>query len=115
MRIAIVAALGLVLASCGSPLVQGVVVITDDPRFFPAHLIVGPGETVEWRNESSATHVIAATEVPPGAHRPGAHRFVSPPLQPGAPWRRSFLEPGIYRYACALHGADTLEGIIEVR
>lgn len=110
MRITLLAFMGLALGSCGAPLVQGMVAITDDPRFFPGHLIVGPGDTVEWRNSSSASHIIVATEVPPGAGR-----FVSPPLAPGAPWRHGFYEPGLYRYACALHGAGTLSGVIEVR
>lgn len=100
----------LLLGSCGAPSVQGIVAITDDPRFFPGHLIVKPGDMVEWRNASADTHIVVATEVPPGAMR-----FVSPPLAPGTPWRHGFYEPGIYRYACAIHGAETLSGIIEVR
>lgn len=100
----------LALGSCAPPLVQGMVAITDDPRFFPSHLIVRPGDTVEWRNASAETHIIVATEVPPGAEP-----FLSPPLAPGAPWRHGFLEPGLYRYGCAIHGAESLSGIIEVR
>lgn len=100
----------LAVAACGPLPADGIVAVTDDPRFFPAHMYVQPGGTIEWRNYSAAPHVIAATAVPPRGER-----FLSPPIRPGGFWRHTFLEPGTYRYACALMGGEELEGIIEVR
>jgi plastocyanin len=86
---------------------QVVKVAIRDFYFEPSKLIIEPGTTVQWVNESDTQHTVFATN-PAGA-------FLSGTLNPGESFTHTFPErlprpspdstarPGTYRYYCEVH------------
>jgi plastocyanin len=104
-RLTIIAGAGLAAVSlllsnpgrveAGSDAPKVVTVEIRNFAFQPATVTVHPGDTVEWKNEDSASHT--ATEETP---KPG---FDSGVLQSGATWRYNAREKGTYKYICKIH------------
>jgi plastocyanin len=93
--------------------------MTRENRFFPDVLVIRPGDTVEWANNSDVAQSV--TNDPAIAlHRedvsgpPSAPRFDSGYILPGHTFRHRFTEEGEYRYACFLHEAQGMTGRIVV-
>jgi plastocyanin len=93
--------------------------MTRENRFFPDVLVVRPGDTVEWTNNSDVPHGV--TNDPAVAlHRedvsgpPSAPPFDSGYVLPGHTFRHRFTQEGEYRYACFLHEAQGMTGRIVV-
>ena len=88
-------------------------------RFFPDVLVIRPGDTVEWINNSDRLH--AVTNDPASAIRPedvgrpdGAVPFDSGYVEPGKTYRQRFTQEGEYRYVCFLHETGGMLGRILV-
>jgi len=88
-------------------------------RFFPDVLVIRPGDTVEWINNSDRLH--AVTNDPASAVRPedvgrpeGAAPFDSGYVEPGKTYRQRFTQEGEYRYVCFLHETNGMVGRILV-
>ncbi len=93
--------------------------MTRENRFFPDVLVVRPGDTVEWTNNSDVPQTV--TNDPASAlHRedvsgpPSAPRFDSGYVLPGHSFRHRFTQEGEYRYACFLHETQGMTGRIVV-
>jgi plastocyanin len=88
-------------------------------RFFPDVIVIKPGDTVEWINNSDRLH--AVTNDPASAIRPddvgrpvGAAPFDSGYVEPGKTYRQRFTQEGEYRYVCFLHETNGMTGRILV-
>lgn len=74
--------------------------------FEPATVRIQAGETIEWRNKSLFTHTVTAEPARDAEHivlPPGAAPFDSGRIAAGQIYRRTFTEPGTYRYICVPH------------
>jgi len=88
-------------------------------RFFPDVIVIRPGDTVEWINNSDRLH--AVTNDPASAIRPddvgrpvGAVPFDSGYVEPGKTFRQRFTQEGEYRYVCFLNETNGMIGRILV-
>jgi plastocyanin len=88
-------------------------------RFFPDVLVIRPGDTVEWINNSDRLHTV--TNDPASAIRAddvgrplGAAPFDSGYVEPGKTYRQRFTQEGEYRYVCFLHETNGMVGRILV-
>jgi plastocyanin len=88
-------------------------------RFFPDVILIRPGDTVEWINNSDRLHTV--TNDPASAIRPedvgrppGAAPFDSGYVEPGKTYRQRFIQEGEYRYVCFLHETNGMLGRILV-
>jgi len=106
-------------AGSGAAVPAAKVEMTRENRFFPDVLVVRPGDTVEWSNNSDVPHTV--TNDPASAlHREdvsgpsSAPRFDSGYVLPGQTFRHRFTAVGEYRYACSLHEAQGMMGRIVV-
>ncbi|MBI5164148.1 MAG: hypothetical protein HY985_09630 [Magnetospirillum sp.] len=93
-----------VLAACRlGETSEAIVALADLPTVMPRHIVIRPGETVEWRNAARTPYTLSGEDFP------------TPTLPPGALWRHTFDTPGITVYRVE-HGRESLaEGIVEVR
>ena len=95
----------------GVPLVA---VGTPGPKtgFDPAAIKVATGTEVtwEWANDDQAHNVISA----PISDEPQVLDSGTPQETERATYRYTFNEPGIYRYICGVHRAQTARGVIVV-
>lgn len=87
--------------------------------FRPASVMVRSGETVEWRNTSVIGHTVTAdaerVDDPTSVEVPDdAERFHSGDIPAGEIYRRTFTEPGTYRYVCLPHEHAGMIGTIVV-
>ena len=88
-------------------------------RFFPDVVVVHPGDTVEWTNNSDVPHAITddpASAVHSGdvSSPPSAPPFDSGYVQPGKSFRYRFTVLGEYRYVCFVHETQGMTGTIIV-
>lgn len=88
-------------------------------QFYPDVLVIRPGDTVEWINNSDRIHSV--TNDPASAIRrdnvsgpPHAAPFDSGYLSPGKTFRVRFTQEGEYRYTCFLHEVQGMTGRILV-
>lgn len=95
----------------GVPLVA---VGTPGPKtgFDPAAIKVATGTEVtwEWANDDQAHNVTSA----PTSDRPQVLDSGTPKEAGSATYRHTFDEPGIYRYICGVHRAQTARGVVVV-
>lgn len=82
-----------------------------EARFEPARQEARAGDTVVWRNESSAEHAVTETAPADG----GGDRFDSGPIPPGRSFRHTVREPGLRPYHCRLHPDDGMTGALAVK
>jgi plastocyanin len=75
------------------------VVVMQGIAFDKQTVTVTPGSTVTWINQDTAFHIIAAGT--PDDSDPPA--WVSPAIQFGESWSRTFTEPGEHVYYCDNH------------
>lgn len=93
--------------------------ITRSGRFYPETVVIRPGDTVQWFNNSDQVHsitndpasVIHMDDVTAPA---GAAPFGSGYLEPGKTFRVRFTKEGEYRYVCFLHESQGMSGAILV-
>lgn len=86
-----------------APMGPAAVVEMNQGAFLPATVTVRVGDTVEWRNQTYATHTVTAD---PGLVRNranvsipgGAQSFNSGDLNRGQSYSRTFTIAGVYRY-----------------
>jgi plastocyanin len=71
--------------------------------FQPRQIMVHPGTTVTWTNDSSADHTVTAD----------SGVWSSATVSHGQSYRRTFTKPGRYAYVCGLHGYMT--GVVIVK
>jgi plastocyanin len=72
-------------------------------RFQPSHLVITPGDIVEWVNGDIVPHTITAD----------GGIWESHTLKEGEIWRVKVDHPGIYSYFCAFH--PHMAGVLEAR
>src|SRR6516162_11927020 len=85
-----------------------IVRMTDGLRFKPARVVVHAGDTVEWKNSSTAAHTVTAdarraAEGKEVVLPAGAAPFDSGTVTPGNSYRHTFTAPGTYKYICVPH------------
>ncbi len=92
-------------------------------RFDPERLVVTPGTTVTWVNDSAMPHTatgdpgqnpVAETHPEYIALPTGAEPWGSELLQPGEMYSHTFTVPGEYRYICVPHVQSGMRGTIMV-
>ena len=93
--------------------------ITPDDRFYPDVLIIRPGDTVEWTNNSDHIHTITndpafAIHSQDVSAPPASAPFDAGYLSPGRSFRHRFTVEGEYRYVCFLHEGIGMNGRILV-
>jgi len=108
-------ALLMLVPTAGAQERKVVKVAIRDFYFEPYELVIEPGTTVQWVNESDTQHTVFATN-PAGA-------FLSGTLNPGESFTHTFPErlprpspdstarPGTYRYYCEIH-PDTMRASV---
>ena len=74
-----------------------------DLAYRPASIEIAAGTTVEWVNGDPLAHTVTATDT----------TFDSGLIEPGRSWRRTFIVPGTWRFACTPH--PFMRGVIVVR
>lgn len=102
-----------------APAADAVVEMDNRLRFLPDTVRVPVDGVVEWRNTSDIVHTV--TGDPERAMRAenvimpaGAERYDSGDLAPGARFRHTFREAGVYRYVCVPHEAAAMVGVVIV-
>ncbi len=93
--------------------------MNDKLRFVPAEITIKTGDTVEWRNIGFIPHTVTAD--PGRAPSSGnielpdaAEAFDSGWVTEGQSFRRTFREPGVYRYVCLPHERSRMLGTVIV-
>ena len=102
-------------ATEGTPVVD----MNDSLKFVPATISVRAGTRVQWRNVGKIAHTVTTTpskvddtdlvEVPDGAKD-----FDSGFIAEKETYRRTFTEPGTYRYVCIPHEGAAMIGTVVV-
>lgn len=97
-----------------------IVRMTDGLRFKPARVVVHAGDTVEWKNASTAAHTVTAdarraAEGKEVVLPAGAAPFDSGTVTPGSSYRHTFTAPGTYKYICVPHVDLGMVGEITVQ
>ncbi len=98
-----------------------VIKMMDMPASFePVRTIIEAGDVVEWKNVGNQLHHVttdpsAALKKNDVSSPPGAKTFDSGFLKPGETFSETFSVPGIYRYTCAVHEANGMNGELVVR
>lgn len=102
-------------ATDGTPVVD----MNDALQFVPATISVRAGTRVQWRNVGKIAHTVTTTpskvddpdlvEVPDGAKD-----FDSGFIGEKETYRRTFTEPGTYRYVCIPHEGAAMIGTVVV-
>lgn len=115
----LLAAIGaLVLIACAAPARPQAVIIAEGSRFAPATLSGRVGERVVWRNRSPDRHSIVVEPAPgdgPAPRRvPEGAALHSGDLFHNEGWSHTFDRPGVYRFACAIHGDEDMVGVLTV-
>lgn len=98
-----------------------VIKMGSDMIFHPKTLTISAGETVEWKNiDTGGFH--NAVDDPKHADNPkgmslpeGAKPFDSGYMKPGQTYKHTFTAPGTYHYACTMHDAEQMFGVIIVK
>lgn len=114
----LIAALGLMVASCASAKTVDVT-LTNTLKFEPAKVVIHIGDTECWHNASVLMHTV--TDLPELAAKAanvalpkGAEPFNFGNLQPKANFKHRFTVAGTYRYFCIPHEAAGMLGEIVV-
>ena len=129
MRAALTAAalgLFLLLPACSGSTEPGTVVMTSSNDYSPSEITVQSGDTLVFRNDSSAAHSVTAYDdgIPEGADYFSSGGFEneqaardgvgSTLIQPGDNFELTLDKPGTYRYFCIPHEAQNMKGTITV-
>jgi plastocyanin len=90
------------------------------PAFSPVEVSIKAGDTIEWQNVGDEVH--HATSDPSMAVNGGdvanpaaAEPFDSGFMKPGETFTHTFKQPGVYKYACAIHETKGMIGEIVVK
>jgi plastocyanin len=94
MRATLVVRAGAPLVRRAAPAGSDSVLVTGF-AFDPAEVRIDAGDALTWTNEDSTAHTVSADD----------GSFDSGTMDPGGSFSHRFDEPGIYRYACAIHPA----------
>jgi plastocyanin len=78
--------------------------------FDPIRASVDPGDTVRWVNEDAAGHDVTSARF----HDAAESWDFSTELSGGASVSYTFDSPGVYEYACTIHGRSSMCGVILV-
>jgi plastocyanin len=94
--------------------------MTDQMKYDPSKVTIKHGDTVVWKNSSSVVHTVTAdaSVAKNKSHvrlPPGAKKFNSGDIAPGAQYSQRFDVPGKYRYFCIPHEAAGMIGELEVK
>lgn len=81
-----------------------------DRAFDPVRASVATGATVRWVNRDGVGHDVTAAAF----HDVAADWALSEPLSAGGSVSHRFEEPGVYEYACTVHGRSVMCGAILV-
>jgi plastocyanin len=97
-----------------------IVRMTDGLRFKPARVVIHAGDTVEWKNTSTAAHTVTAdarraAEGKEVVLPAGAAPFDSGTVTPGSSYRHTFTVPGTYKYICVPHADLGMIGEVSVQ
>jgi len=93
--------------------------MTSSYEFAPKTLTIKAGDTILWKNDSSAVHTVTDDPALASAKQdattpPGAEPFNSGPVEPGKQYSRTFAVPGTYKYFCVPHEVVGMVGTIVV-
>ncbi len=93
--------------------------MNDKLRFVPAEITIKTGDTVEWRNIGFIPHTVTADPGRAPSSRNielpnAAEAFDSGWVTEGQSFRRTFREPGVYRYVCLPHERSRMLGTVIV-
>jgi plastocyanin len=83
-----------------------------DRAFDPLAIRVSPGTEVSWHNASEVSHTVESAVFNPEVATEWA--YYSADMPPGRTATHTFPEPGVYEYACTIHGADSMCGVVLV-
>jgi plastocyanin len=114
----LVVALALPVACSGGGSRVGIV---DGRDFDPGVLVVSPGTTVTFANESDEAHTVTAVDGVPeyfssggfGSEKEAKDNVRDALIAPGDSYEVTFEEPGVYEYFCIPHAGE-MQGTIEV-
>lgn len=67
-------------------------------------LVVEQGATVTWTNNDTVAHTVTAED----------GTFGSDTIEPGETFEYTFDQPGTFNYFCAIHGAASMSGVVQV-
>jgi len=111
----------------GTPPTAAVVVMTDEFSFDPPRIRIERGETVRWRNHSSALQSVTAYQdrIPADAHYFSSGRVQSEAassvlypivgaIRPDETFENTFDVPGTYHYYSTPHKAEGMTGSVIV-
>jgi plastocyanin len=73
-------------------------------KFTPKELFIDLNDTVQWINETNASHRIVA----------GDNSLASPVLKKGGAYMHVFRKTGFINYACPLHQRAGKKGVVKV-
>ena len=120
---ALVGAVALIAAAWTSGTVQeatATVEMTNQLTFTSDSVVIGVGETVEFRNTSALVHTVTGdpsrSSLDASVHLPeGAEPFHSGRMKPGETFSHTFESTGTYRYFCVPHEGAKMHGVVVVR
>ena len=120
---ALVGAAALIAAAWTSGTVQeatATVEMTNQLTFTSDSVVIGVGETVEFRNTSALVHTVTGdpsrASLDASVHLPeGAESFHSGRMKPGETFSHTFESTGTYRYFCVPHEGAKMRGVVVVR
>lgn len=93
--------------------------MTNQLTFTPDSVVIGVGETVEFRNTSALVHTVTADPSKASldasvALPEGAEPFDSGRLEPDGSYSHTFETAGTYRYFCVPHEGAEMRGVVVV-
>ena len=93
--------------------------MTDQLTFTPDSVVIGVGETVEFRNTSALVHTLTGdpsrASLDASVRLPGgAEPFHSGPMKPGGTVSHTFETAGTCRYFCVPHEGAMMRGVVVV-
>lgn len=112
-----VAAAGVLVGGCGVADEEATTIeMHGADRYQPATISVPQGTEVVWSNASSTVHTADTAEgTAPEVRVPeGAEPWSSGEVGPGEVVSRTLEEPGVYVFACRIHGPDGMVGVVRV-
>lgn len=120
---ALVGAVALIAAAWTTGTVQeatATVEMTNQLTFTSDTVVIGVGETVEFRNTSALVHTVTGdpsrASLDASVHLPdGAEPFHSGRMKPGEAFSHTFESTGTYRYFCVPHEGAKMRGVVVVR
>ncbi len=102
LAVALLAAMAVGWAGCGSTPAGVTVIKMQGVRFVPAEVTIKKGTKVRWVNEDKTAHTSTSDDFKVGEQNPPT-AWNSEPLNPGDSWERTFDSTGDFPFHCMVH------------